>query len=691
MNKFGSFSYGIAAFAFLTLTLLLVTSWRGKRQGAWLIVASACTTVWAGWLAFVSSRPEMPLFSVYLVEALRNCAWILALTSLAGRAIPRGLVWTARIACVAIFAAPVVVTMFVGWGHGATVLARVGLLTSLLVLILIEQVYRNATPSVRQSMKFLAIGVGVIFAYDLFLYSQAELLVAITADAWNARGLANALAVPCCAIAARRNADWSLDIFVSRQVVFHTGAFMLVGAYLTAMAAGGYYVQEVGGQWGRVGQIIFLVGAGVVLVTLLASNALRRHARVFISKHFYRNKYDYRIEWLRFIHTLSSGGEEDVRRTSIKAVAQIFDSPGGVLFTFDERQRKYIPAAAWPARVEAIEGITEIDASDELPKFLRRTSWIIDLAEYARAPDFYGNVLLPEWLQKNPHLRLISPLLQLDELVGFFVLYEPPPPFKLTYEDRDLLKTVGNHVATHLAQHEADRKLAESRQFEAYNRLTAFMMHDLKNSVAQLKLVVSNAERHKRNPEFIDDAIGTIANAADRMSRLIEQLAGKPAAISTTAVQLSTLVRTAISRCTVRKPVPELDAQNESLWVNAHAERLTSVIEHVVRNAQDATDESGRVSISLTVEGTDALLTIADTGSGMDAEFIRHRLFRPFDSTKGSKGMGIGAYQAREYIHSLGGRVEVQSSPGRGTRFSISLPLVPAPSTASKDIAHADA
>jgi putative PEP-CTERM system histidine kinase len=296
------------------------------------------------------------------------------------------------------------------------------------------------------------------------------------------------------------------------------------------------------------------------------------------------------------------------------------------------------------------------------------------MEELRRSPDIYGNLVLPSWLQANANLRIISPLLQLDRLVGFVVLYAPPLPFELTYEDRDLLKTVGRHVATHLAQAEADRKLAESRQFEAYNRLTAFMMHDLKNSAAQLKLIVDNAERHKRNPEFVDDAIGTIANAVERMTRLIEQLRGSTPAERTARVDLGEIAREAARRCAVREPPPLVEAaQRIMVWANL--ERLTTVIEHIVRNAQDAAEAGGRVEIAVTSVGAQALLTVSDNGSGMDAAFVRDRLFRPFDSTKGSKGMGIGAYQVREYIRLLGGNVEVQSSPGQGTRFMVSLPL----------------
>jgi putative PEP-CTERM system histidine kinase len=480
--------------------------------------------------------------------------------------------------------------------------------------------------------------------------------------------------VPLIAIAARRNPDWSLDVFVSRHAVFYTATFIVVGAYLIVVALGGYYVRQVGGDWGSVGQIVFFAGAVVALASLMTSTTLRRHARVFINKHFYRNKYDYRVEWLRFIATLSSTDEGDVRRTAVRAIAQVFNSPGGILFIHDDDDGRFIPHAAWPMRIDAVPLLTAMRADEDVPRLLARKQWIIDAAEMRRTPEVYENIEAPGWLAANPGLRIVSPLLQLDRLVGFVVLYEPPAPFELTYEDRDLLKTLGRHVATHVAQYDADRKLAEGRQFEAYNRLTAFMMHDLKNSVAQLKLIVTNAERHKRNPEFIDDAIGTIANAVDRMTRLIEQLRGSPKPERRDFVDLADVAREAVVRCAARRPQP-LFRSVQPATVRADQEKLTSIIEHIIRNAQDATGETGAITVEVAGTAGGAMIAVTDTGSGMDAAFVRDRLFRPFDSTKGAKGMGIGAYQVREYVRSLGGTVEVQSSPGQGTRFAVNLPL----------------
>jgi putative PEP-CTERM system histidine kinase len=193
---------------------------------------------------------------------------------------------------------------------------------------------------------------------------------------------------------------------------------------------------------------------------------------------------------------------------------------------------------------------------------------------------------------------------------------------------------------------------------------------------------VTNAERHKTNPAFIDDAIDTVANTAQRITRLIEQLQRGEATEAAERVGLEELVRSAAERSGDREPRPRLVIEQPGLTVSASRERLVNVLEHVIRNAQDATAREGRITVRLSGTAQRALIEVADTGQGMTAEFVRERLFRPFDSTKGSKGMGIGAYQAREYARALGGDVEVESSPGRGTAFRIILPVVSLPAVA---------
>lgn len=666
----GIASYAAAMVAFLALTILLAVSWRGRAQGVRLIGASAMTALWAALLALQAWRDGLPAIVVYTLEVLRGGAWLFALLALAHGVLPRFLAIAAHTTWITL--------AILGWvfaAHAGRLLAPAGIVLALAVLVLIEQIYRNANASGREDFKFLAIGLGGVFAFDLFLFSQSELLRGIPADVWYARGFVNALLVPLIAIAARRNPEWSLEVFVSRQIVVFTTVILAVGVYLLMMAGGGYLLREIGGRWGVAANVIFFTGALAVLAVTLLSGTLRRRLRVFISKHFYRNKYDYRVEWLRFIETLSAGGDEDIRRTSLRAIAEIFESPGAILYTRSDTAAEFVVAAAWPMHVENLREQRAVPADHELVRFLGARQWVIDLAEYDAAPDLYQNVSMPEGLRATPAIRVLLPLLRPEGLAGFAVLYEPPPPFDLTYEDRDLLKTLGRHVATIVVQHDADRRLAESRQFEAYHRLTAFMMHDLKNSVAQLRLIVRNAEKHRQNPAFVDDAIATIGNAAERMTRLIEQLSDRNRASGAAPVDFGPLIHGVVTRSSDRRPAATFEPPPAPVTVQADADRLAAVLEHVIRNAQDACEPADAIDLKVTIEAARVRLTIADTGPGMTPEFVRARLFRPFDSTKGSKGMGIGAFQVREYVRSLGGDVEVQSSPGSGTRFDIILPL----------------
>lgn len=678
----GGISYGLCAVAFWGLLALLLGNWRGRAEAARLLAAVAVSAVWATVNAWQSWSPS-PVLLIHTAEILRHAAWIVVLTGMLGASLSRlqvvlvHSVWMGLL----VFSAFSAVMELYGRApiEPVSLFALSGMALSIAGLVLLEQLYRNATQETRGALKYFVIGVGLMFAYDLFLYSQTELLRGIAANAWNVRGFIVLIAVPMLAMAVRNNPQWSLDVFVSRHIVFYTSTFVAIGLYLMAVALGGYYVRAIEAQWSFLAQFVFFAGAAVVLLVLLTSGTWQRRIKVFISKHFYRNKYDYRIEWLRFIDTLSSARDVSIKTTAIRAVAQIFGSPGGVLFWQSEQGKPFAPLAVWPEHAvagAAVQDLPPLAADDNLVAFLAKHQWIIDLQEYRHGPDLYQGIRLPGWADAATGFRIVSPLFELDRLVGFIVLAEPPPPFELTYEDRDLLKTVGRHVATHIAQYEASRQLIEGRQLEAYSRLTAFVMHDLKNAVAQLRLLVQNAARHRSNPAFFDDAMATISNTVDRMTKLIEQLRGGVERDRNETVKVLEVVRDAIARCSDRQPVPELTGSDSSgVAVQANREQLTSVLEHVLRNAQDATPSERRIAVHLRQQGKFVEISVEDEGSGMDVEFIRDRLFRPFDSTKGSRGMGIGAYQVREYILSLGGGINVNSIPEKGTRFSLSIPV----------------
>jgi putative PEP-CTERM system histidine kinase len=292
---------------------------------------------------------------------------------------------------------------------------------------------------------------------------------------------------------------------------------------------------------------------------------------------------------------------------------------------------------------------------------------------------------VPPWMGDLRHFSLVVPILHDHRILSFVVLVKPRVPDPLNWETIDLLKTTALQAASYLALEETAYALAEARQFEGFNRVSAFVVHDLKNLVAQLNLVVRNAERHKGNPAFIDDAFETVGSAVTKMNRLLLQLRGVAPTEKAEQVDLRPLLKDLVVESARRVPVPVLEVgEDVTGLVNADAHRLTAVIDNVIRNAQEATDRSGRVQIRLAESDREAVVEIEDTGLGMDEDFIRNRLFRPFDSTKGLAGMGIGAYDCREYVQGLGGRVEVTSRPGEGTCFRIRIPLASATQGAAK-------
>lgn len=671
----GTLGYLIAALAYGGLFLLLVVSWEGRGQGARLIVAALVTALWAVTMALFATGDVAPAAPVFLAETMRYAAWLFVLAGLVrSGGFPRLLARASYLTWAAVLAAGIVALVS---GRSWTIHLGLlgGVLLPLMGLVLLEQIYRNANPNGRWSLRYFYLAVGGMFVYDIFLYSQAFLLQTMTAETWFARGYVVALAVPFIALAARRNPNWSLQVFVSRDVVFYSTSFMAVGAYLLLMAAGGYVVRLAGGSWGPVVQVVFFVAAGAMLAVLVGSSALRRRLKVFLVKHFYSHKYEYREEWLRFIATLSDDQQgADTMATGLRAVAQIISSPGAAFLKFDQGNPAFVPSAAWPSETLLPDRGERLDATKELVDLLGDSQWVVDLDEYRRDRDAYEQVALPGWLLARTDWRLLVPVLLRDRLLGVLLLKNPPAGFELTFEDRDLLKTVARHIAAHFSQYESEQRLSEARQFEAYSRLTAFLMHDLKNAVGQLNLVVSNAARHRANPAFVDDAIETVANTSERISRLIDQLQRSRTEESPERVPVADVARTAVERSAGRDPSATLSVEVPDLVVAASRERLTSVVEHVIRNAQDATPAGGEVVVRVAGGPDRAVIEVTDSGQGMTPDFLRERLFRPFDSTKGSKGMGIGAYQAREYARSLGGDVEVESSPGRGTVFRIILP-----------------
>ncbi|HHH43470.1 MAG TPA: PEP-CTERM system histidine kinase PrsK [Gammaproteobacteria bacterium] len=685
MDNIGTISYAIGSGVFLILSLVLMTGERGRPHKVALMVASLVSSVWMAVTAYVVHHDS--LFAVpYLLEPLRNLALLAFLVHILSAAYTKP-AEAARyrrrtlsvLAAYTLFLVMLVLFRIVSGGAmsapaGLDFLLAGFLVMAIVGLVLVEQLIRNARSESRRSVKYLCMGLGALFVYDFYLYSHALLFNGVDPALWNARGFINALVVPVIGIAAVRDPHWSLDIFISRRVVFHTAALMGAGIYLLAMGAGGYVIREYGGTWGTIAQVIFLFGAILMLSILLFSAQLRASLRVMINKHFFHYKFEYREEWLRFIHTLTSEEPgEQLRERTIKAIADIYQCPGGLLWQYRDGHR-YELVANWQMPMPA--SATFLSGDSSLTQYLSEEEWVINCDEYRHDPGVYHGLELPDWFADIENAWLITPLVFHDRLLGMVVLARPPATHRLNWEDYDLLRIIGRQSAAHLAQLDAAMALSQARQFEACNKLSSYVMHDLKNLIAQLSLVVSNAARHKNNPQFMEDAIQTVENSVNKMNRLLTNLrSGRDPEQNVSQLDLCAVLDDVVRTMSAGLPVPVMDCQATGLHVLGDRERLSAVIGHVVRNAQDATPDDGMVIVRLFKQNDQAVIEVQDNGEGMDEAFMRDGLFKPFTTTKGKSGMGIGAYETRDFVRGLGGEVEVISRVAEGTTFRMRIPI----------------
>jgi putative PEP-CTERM system histidine kinase len=315
-----------------------------------------------------------------------------------------------------------------------------------------------------------------------------------------------------------------------------------------------------------------------------------------------------------------------------------------------------------------------------LATFLRDPGWVVDLDELRDAPRRYGSLVLPPWLQQRADAWLVVPLPVAGELLGFVTLSRPRTPLELNWEVRDLLKTAARQAAGILAQMQATEALLEARKFEAFNRMSAFVVHDLKNIVTQLSLMMKNAQRHHANPEFQQDMLMTVESSLEKMRRLMLQLReGATPPGGARGVEIAPIVaRIAAGARSAGRNV-ETDCA-AGLATRGHDERLERVLGHLVQNALDATPPEGRVWVQAARHGGQVKLVVGDTGVGMSEDFVRNQLFRPFASTK-SAGMGIGSYESFQYLRELGGTIDVSSREGQGTVITLLMPLFDAHAT----------
>lgn len=660
--------HALAALLFAGLALSQLRDGAVSVPRTAFVAALGVTALWALAVAGIGS----PDLTTRVAESLRNIAWLAFMLALlrrdAGARRDRSV--TMIYGVVALVAAAGIVLSLVQASVGADLvqgIATVRILLRMMValgaLVLVHHLYSVVAPGARGGIRLVVVGLAAMWLTDLSLYTTTYLSGFWSQELIAVRGLVMVAIVPMLAIAVHRNGDWTLKL--SRTVTWQSLSLVALMAYAAITVIAISAIDAFGGSYARLVQTAFVFGSAAALLTLLSSPAIKAWLRVMVAKHLFNHRYDYRAEWTRFTDTLGTPGEgaAPLEERIVKAVADVTDSPAGLLLVADGVSLSLGTAWNWDGSTPGVI------AGEALTEFLARGGRIVEL-DTVRAGEAAPAELaaVPQWMLDAPAAWAIVPLVHLNQLIGAILLARPPIDRSLDWEDFDLLRIAGRQVASYLAEARAHEALADARRFDEFNRRFAFIMHDVKNLVSQLTLVARNAERHADNPDFRADMIATLKDSVGRMNDLLARLSqhNSGRVEEPVAVELMPIVERVTRRRGVSHPIA-VSGKRDAVAV-ADPARLEQALGHLIQNAIEASARGEPVGV---VVGA-STIEVIDTGAGMSASFVRDRLFRPFVSTKES-GFGIGAFEARQVIQAMGGKLDVRSREGEGTRFTIVL------------------
>ena len=542
----------------------------------------------------------------------------------------------------------------------------IGIMAVLIVsLVNIEATLAASYGIARIRMKFEAIGIMSMLAVLIFYYSEGLLYRTINMNLLPMRS--SIVIMAALLIGYSRIFRGSGErVFVSRHIFYRSVTLLVVGIYLIGLGLFGEGMRYFGVSFGRNLTIVIAFAGGALLLAVLFSEKVRRRAKVYISKHFYSHKHDYREEWIKFTSRLSSCATlADVQESVLSMFRETFGLAGASLYLLD-RDEQYARSSA----LAMPEGPLRLRLSGELREYFVQRERVLDLTGREHRLSESEEILF-----RQAGSWLIVPLISNGRVEGLLVLGPQIVPENLIYEDYDLMKVLARQAAQAVTNLRLSEELLETRAMAAVARISSFVIHDLKNLTTSLSLVVDNAEEHIGNPDFQQDAIKTIKNTLAKMKALTQRLKAIPeksqlASAIENIDQLSREIAAELTRSGLGK---RITYQGAPSYARVDGEELKKVVANLVQNALEASGEQGPVKIETTSENGSACIRVSDTGCGMTEEFLKNHLFKAFRTTK-DKGLGIGLYQCRQIVEAHGGRLEAQSEVGKGSVFTVVLP-----------------
>ena len=564
-----------------------------------------------------------------------------------------------------------------GLGIPGIVLNLLFLLSSVLVLMNLERTYRAAVGTMLWRIKFMILGLGVIFGVQAYIASQVLLFHALNLSLQAVTATAVLLGGVLILRSLFRAGHFNTDVYPSQSALHNSLTVLLAGVYLLIVGVFAKVVTFLGGDAAFTLKAFVLLVALVLLAILLLSDRVRLHTRRFVSRHFQRPLYDYRSVWRRFTEgTAPCVKQAELCQAAVKLVTDIFQVLSVTIWLVDDKRENFVFATSTflsetkandlkPQSVDAMEVMRALENhSDPIDMDASKESWTAVLRRCH-----------PDEFRKGGN-RVCVPMIGGGEVLGLIILGDRVGGVSFSWQDFDLLKCVADQVAASLLNAQLSQKLLQAKEMEAFQTMSAFFVHDLKNTTSTLNLMLKNLPVHFNDPEFRADALRGISKTVahinhliGRLSLLRHELQIKPVESDLNEVVVKALAgweeAAGVSLVKDLRPLPK---------VLLDQEQMLKVVTNLVLNARDAVSLAGEIRIETTQSNGWVILTVSDNGCGMAPEFLSRSLFRPFQTTK-KNGLGIGLFQSKMIVEAHKGRVQVESQPGKGTTFRIILPL----------------
>ncbi len=528
-----------------------------------------------------------------------------------------------------------------------------------IALINLEATFANAPVTSRWKIKYEIVGAGFLLSFLIFYYSQGLLYRTINMNLVPARSVAVILAVSMMAYSRLIRGN-GVKVAVSRQLAYKSVVLIAVSLYLVGLGLMGEGMRYFGGSFLRTLAVVAAFLSGVGLICVLMSEKVKRKIKVSIHKNFYEHKYDYRIQWLQFTDRLSlSRNGDELLHSILSGYAETFGMGRCALFLYDGEVKSFRSAAT----LEMDARGAEFGRDAPIIKQMMENALVVDMRDGGEAE--HG-----EFFRLND-ISFVVPLFLNNAMDGFIVLGKPVNRNEVyIYEDFDLMKTLARQASSALLNLRLSAQLVRAREMEALGKVSSFVIHDLKNLVYTLSLVLDNAAHHMEEKEFQQDMLESLGNTVAKMKTLISRLKNIPEkqALKREPADLLQLINETAGLLGGGK----ICIRGNSVIAMVDREEIQKVVTNLLLNAVEATEGKGKIVVEVG-DGSPAFIKVLDDGCGMAPDFLHEHLFTPFKTTK-KKGLGIGLYQCKQIVEAHNGRIEADSELGMGTAFTVWLP-----------------